>query len=252
MMLRTLCAFSAPQPAADAARISAPRRLSPGLIKVAIAALSLGWLSGCVPNTPDAASTPLTRYPFVTDSKVVTQAVVFQANTATLDEAEKIRVNTFLTHFLQSGDGVLEIRLPAAADERQAEARLQALRKHLFNKGAQPYEIRLRKVAGAKSDNGPIILSFESFAARPIECTERNAPTAYNPTNMQHPDYGCSLRAGIAAMISNPADINQPRDRQPSDAARRSRVIQNYRAGQPTESSRGENESSNSIRELGG
>jgi pilus assembly protein CpaD len=194
----------------------------------------------------------VTRYPFVTDSKVVTQAVVFQANTATLDEAEKIRINTFLTHFLQSGGGVLEIRLPAAANERQAEDRTQALQKHIFNKGARPYEIRLRKVAGAKSDNGPFILSFESFAARPIECPERNAPTAYNPTNRQHPDYGCSLRAGIAAMISNPADIRRPRDRQPSDAARRSRVIKNYRAGQPTESTQGENEASNSIRELGG
>ena len=88
--------------------------------------------------------------------------------------------------------------------------------------------------------------------ARTFNCDQRNMPTAANPSNMQHPDFGCSLRTGIAAMVSNPADLERPRTRQPSDGTRRARVIHNYRAGQPTESTRGANEQSNSIRELGG
>jgi pilus assembly protein CpaD len=194
----------------------------------------------------------MTRYPFTVDSRLVTQAVIFQTDAVTLDEAEKIRVNAFLAHFMQSGGGVLEIRSTAATDDGRADARLRALQKHVLKKGARPYEIRLRKVAGGKTDNGPIILSFESFTAKTFKCIRRNARTAANPTNRQHPDFGCSLRGGIAAMISNPADLERPRARQPSDATRRSTVIGNYRAGQPTESIRGTKEQTTSIRELGG
>ncbi len=244
-------AFSVPPKAGKGVRISAPRRFTPRLVKFAAAAICLAWLSGCAPNSPDMASDPMTRYPFTVDSELVTQPVVFQPQAVTLDAAEKDRLNAFLIHFFQSGGDVLEIRSTTAADDQRAEARLQALERHILNKGAQPHEIRLRKVAGAKTENGPIILSFESFTVRPIKCTRRNAPTAANPTNMQHPDFGCSLRAGIAAMVANPADLEQPRELQPGDAAWRSRVMQNYRAGQPTESVRGKKEQSNSIRGLG-
>ena len=251
MNIHTPFAFSPPPRAGEDVPASARRRFAPGFIKFTAAAICLGWLSGCAPNTPDAASNPMTRYPFAVDRKLVTQPVIFPSDAVTLDEAEKTRVIAFLTHFLQSGGGVLEIRLTAAADDQRADARLRALQMYVLKKGARPDEIRLRKVAGAKTDNGPVILSFEQFAARSFKCTRRNWPTAANPTNRQHPDFGCSLRANVAAMVSNPADMARPRASQPGDATRRGPVIQNYRLGQPTEAARGEKESSDSIRELG-
>jgi len=59
------------------------------------------------------------------------------------------------------------------------------------------------------------------------------------------------MRANIAAMVVNPADLERPQAEQPSDATRRGRVIKNYRAGEATEATRGEGESASSIRALG-
>jgi type IV pilus biogenesis protein CpaD/CtpE len=53
-------------------------------------------------------------------------------------------------------------------------------------------------------------------------------------------------------MVSNPADLQRAQARQPADAARRNRVIQNYRTGTTTEAEKGEGESAGSIRDLGG
>lgn len=246
-------AFSASPRWGIAVRKTGSTRLAPAkLAGFAAAALCLGLLAGCSSNTPDSAANPATRYPFVVDRSLVTQPVIFQAGAIALDEAEKGRLNAFLAHFLQSGGSVLEIRLTAAADDAQAEARLQALHKHVLARGAQPHEIRLHRVAINSSGDGPLILSFERFATASINCNQRNFPTAYNPTNMRHPDIGCALRSNVAAMIANPADLEGPRGRRPGDAMRRGRVIKNYRAGEPTEAARGENESSGSIRDLGG
>ena len=222
------------------------------LAKLAAAAVCLGWLAGCSPNTPDAAIDQRDRYPFTVESKLVTQAVVFESDAVSLDAAEKDRLDVFLAHFMQSGGGALEIRQTAVADDKQAEARLQALRKHILKKGARPHEIRVRRIVQGDTDDGPIILSFQQYTANPINCPLRNIRTTANPKNTRHPNYGCSLRSGIAAMVSNPADLEKPRRMQPGDGMRRSRVIRNYRAGEPTEAARGENESSGSIRDLGG
>ena len=245
-------ALPLPPQAAHDLRGSARGRHAPMLVKIAATALCLGMLAGCSGNPPEAAMDPKTRYPFAVDSKLIIQPAMFQAGSVELDNAEKARLKAVLIHFIRSGGGVLEIRQTGAMDDPQAEARLQALHKFALQSGAQPYEIRLRRVPGKADKNGPIILSFESFAARSFECTNRNAPTADNPTNMRHPDLGCSIRTGIAAMISNPADLQQPRDRRPGDGMRRTRVIRNYRAGEPTEATRGKNENSSSIRDLGG
>ncbi len=230
----------------------APERLTLGIAKFAAAALCLGWLAGCMPSSPEAAANTESRYPLTAESQLVTQPVVFEAGKAELDALEKARLEAFLRHFMQSGGGVLEIRQTADPYDPQAEARMQALYHHLLRRGAKRYEIRQRRIAGTSAEGGPIILSFEKFTAKTFKCGQRNAQISPNPTNMVHPDMGCSLRANMTAIISNPADLERPRVRQPGSGMRRSRVIQNHNAGQPTESTRGDSETASSIRDLGG
>ena len=231
---------------------AAPGQLALGIAKIAMAALCLGLLAGCMPNSPEAAANTESRYPLAAESQLVTQPVVFEAGQAELGKVDKSRLYVFLAYFLQSGGGALEIRQTADAYDPQAEARMQAVHRYLLLHGAQRHEIRLRRIAGASAEGGPIILSFEKFTATAYKCGQRNARISPNPTNTQHPDMGCSVRSNMAAMISNPAELERPRVRQPGSAARRARVIQNHHAGQPTESARGDGESASSIRDLGG
>ena len=47
---------------------AAPGQLALGIAKIAMAALCLGLLAGCMPNSPEAAANTESRYPLVAES----------------------------------------------------------------------------------------------------------------------------------------------------------------------------------------
>lgn len=220
--------------------------------RIAATVLCLAWLAACAPNTPEAIMDTDTKYPFLVDSRMVTQPVIFVPGQTAISKVDIKSLNVFVHHFFKSGGHKLDIRISSADDDAQGKARLETLRRHILRLGVRPGEITLHRIDGVIDRGGPMILSFESYSVRPIECTQRNVGTSPNPSNTKHPDHGCSLRAGIAAMIANPADLQSPRPEGPAFGARRGRVLRNYGEGQPTEGARGDNESSGSIRDLGG
>ena len=70
-------------------------------------------------------------------------------------------------------------------------------------------------------------------------------PADLGPT-LSHPDYsenkpyynfGCATQRNLAAMIDNPADLEQPRAETPPYTARRSAAFEKYRKGQSTTTS---------------
>ncbi len=220
--------------------------------KLAFAALLLCAAAGCSSNPPEAGNEPSARYPLKSDSRLVTHAVVFQAKDNAFGKRETGRLNAFLGHFFRNGGGKIEVRQAASSNMNQAKARLDHLRSHMLRQGVRGNEISVQQLEGSHDDDGPIILSFTSYTVKTFGCPNRNVATAHNPSNVQHPDMGCSIRSNIANMIANPADLEEPRAAQPADAMRRSRVLQSYRAGLATEAARGDNEAGGSIRALGG
>jgi pilus assembly protein CpaD len=60
---------------------------------------------------------------------------------------------------------------------------------------------------------------------------------SFNPTygeNVPYWNLGCANQRNLAAMVANPADLVQPRAETPEWTARRTTVLERYRAGQPT------------------
>ncbi len=47
-------------------------------------------------------------------------------------------------------------------------------------------------------------------------------------------NHGCSTQRNLAAMVDDPADLAQPRGETPAYTARRTTVLEKYRAGQAT------------------
>jgi pilus biogenesis lipoprotein CpaD len=54
--------------------------------------------------------------------------------------------------------------------------------------------------------------------------------------NKPFANFGCAHQQNIAAMVSDPEDFVDPRDEDPSDPMRRSKVIDKYRLGDTTSS----------------
>ena len=228
-------------------RPSPIRWLGPRLV---VAALGVSLLAACMPNPREAATAPETRYPFEVKSRLVSRPVVFDAGSAVLSMVEKRQLDALVLDFMRTGGGILEIR--AGAAKGLIDRRIEAVRRHLLFRGAERHEIRLKRVTEAATATGPLVVSYEKVALKAFNCTKVNVATADNPQNLQHPAFGCAYRSNIANMVSNPADLQRAQARQPADAARRNRVIQNYRTGTTTEAEKGEGESAGSIRDLGG
>jgi pilus assembly protein CpaD len=52
--------------------------------------------------------------------------------------------------------------------------------------------------------------------------------------NRPYHNFGCANQRNLAAMIDNPADLEQPRSESPVYTARRTAAFEKYRKGNPT------------------
>jgi pilus assembly protein CpaD len=85
-----------------------------------------------------------------------------------------------------------------------------------------------------------IRLSYPRIAAVAGPCglwPEDLGPSTLNSGYSQNKPYynfGCANQRNLAAMIDNPADLEQPRSETPAYTARRSAAFEKYRKGEPT------------------
>ncbi len=55
-----------------------------------------------------------------------------------------------------------------------------------------------------------------------------------NPQNLPTPGFGCAHQSNITLMVAAPEDLETPRPLSASDPFRTQRVLESYRAGEPT------------------
>jgi pilus assembly protein CpaD len=85
-----------------------------------------------------------------------------------------------------------------------------------------------------------IRLSYPRIAAVAGPCglwPEDLGPSLLNDRyseNKEYYNFGCASQRNLAAMIDNPADLEQPRSETPAYTARRTAGFEKYRTGEPT------------------
>jgi len=86
----------------------------------------------------------------------------------------------------------------------------------------------------------PIRLSYPKISAVAGPCglwPEDLGPSVMDPSYNQNKSYynfGCAYQRNLAAMIDNPADLEQPRSETPAYTARRAEAFEKYRKGETT------------------
>jgi pilus assembly protein CpaD len=99
-------------------------------------------------------------------------------------------------------------------------------------------------VAGSSYDASgeaaaPIIVSFARYEAQAPECAPLwEQDLAHQSNNQPWESFGCATVSNIAALVEDPADLLRPRDEDPRDGARRTTVMDAYRAGEQTHAER--------------
>jgi len=144
--------------------------------------------------------------------------------------------------WVHEGTGAIVADVPAETpNARAAASAYREVRSVLLASGVPSNGIVLRNYTPTDPQFFPAIrLSYPRIKATAGPCglwPEDLGPSVLNPEhsdNKPYYNFGCANQHNMAAMIDNPADLEQPRAETPVYTARRSEGFDKYRKGQST------------------
>jgi pilus assembly protein CpaD len=144
--------------------------------------------------------------------------------------------------WVREGTGGIIADVPVnTANARAASATYREIRSILAAGGVPSSAIMLRQYQPEDPRTFPTIkLSYPKISAVAGPCglwPEDLGPslqdTGYNE-NRQYHNFGCATQRNLAAMVDNPADLEQPRPETPAYTMRRNAAFEKYRKGVST------------------
>jgi pilus assembly protein CpaD len=144
--------------------------------------------------------------------------------------------------WVREGTGAVVADVPVdTPNARAAAATFQDIREVLAAGGVPARGIKLHSYRPEDPRTLPTIrLSYPKITAVAGPCglwPEDLGPSIMDPDyseNKSYHNFGCAMQRNLAAMIDNPADLEQPRPEIPPYTARRTIAFDKYRKGDPT------------------
>src|SRR3954452_9773774 len=144
--------------------------------------------------------------------------------------------------WVREGTGAIVADVPVdTPNARAAASSFQEIRALLAAGGVPPRGITLHHYHPDDPQTLPTIrLSYPRIAAVVGPCglwPEDLGPSSLNNRHSENKEYynfGCATQRNLAAMIDNPADLEQPRSESPPYTARRTAAFEKYRKGEPS------------------
>lgn len=159
-----------------------------------------------------------------------------------LSDAQRADVMGLARRWVHDGTGAITADVPIdTPNARAAASAFREIRSVLAAGGVPARGITLRQYR--PDDPGllpPIRLSYPRIAAIAGPCGQWPAdigPSIMDPSYRENRPYynlGCATQRNLAAMIDNPADLEQPRSETPPYTMRRSEAFEKYRKGEST------------------
>ena len=215
------------------------------------AGLGLAAITGCASSAPTKVpeaylqGTALDRNPIGVEKRTEFLEVVIDPNSSELSLAEKARIADFVAAYRDHGHGALIMSLPASsANPQLAVAAVAEARAIAYEKGVQYDEIAGTNHGTGSAVAEPMILAFQSYEAIAPDCPSlAEVDFADIRSNNELPTLGCAVRSNLAAMIADPADLLGTRPLGAGDPVRRGIILEKFRQGEATASTRSNNES---------
>lgn len=178
------------------------------------------------------------QYPITVEPQVATLAVQVDSGMHSLARGEDDRVATFAARWKARGQGLINVAAPTGPS---SDARALAhLRKVLAANGVDSKAVQFTTYEPANGDQqAPISISFVAYTASAPECGgDWSTNLGYEPRNTPISSFGCATQHNMAAIVADPRDLVEPRPSEPSDAARRTDVLNKYQQGVLTRTQR--------------
>lgn len=216
-----------------------PRRLRAAVL-IGLATLAV---AGCQTDRIVTGTVPADyrdRHPIQVNEGARSVQMFVGSGRSGLTAEQRALVGGFASQWRRHGTGPMTIELPSnVANEVSSGRTVRELRSLLTASGVPARAIQIQAYqADAPSNVAPIRLTFAAISATVASrCHTGQDNLGTSPNNQGAQNYsmrnfGCATQHNLAAQVSNPEDLVQPRAEQPSYAARRKTVLEKYRQGQ--------------------
>lgn len=215
----------------------------PGSARLLLCLLAAGGLGAC-DKTEAVRYAPrdLTveqRYPIVLAEEPVVMELPVVPGSARLTTGQRAEIAGFLRAYRAGASGPLVIRTPSGTrNEAAALSTVEEIRRIVAEVDISQSAIKFRPYSGSRGRGiyPPVILAYKGVKAVTAECGDWSENVAANYGNNQYPNYGCSAQRNLAAMASNPQDLDRARALDPASTERRQTVRDRYIKGESTPS----------------
>jgi len=210
----------------------------------ALAALSLAACANPV-NGPEDGMTVEQRFPITVEPHMEMVRLTFNAARGGLDQESAADLERFARDYLDNGSGALAV----SGSRRNPDApRIVADR--LLTLGVPGDRILLGNPDNADSGDD-IRVSFIRYEAHAQACGDWSVNLSSTSANQVSPNFGCATQHNLAAMVADPRDLVSPKPLGPNDAQRRLTVLEKFRKGETTVTTKTAAQSG-SISQVGG
>lgn len=196
-----------------------------------VAAIGAVLLAGSCASPEDShwtSSDGAVNNPITVAPQFASIRVNFSAPQAGLLPDDSARFEAFVADYLSRGSGSISVSAPQNGDSTAA---LSYFGGRLFAMGVPKSKILVGTHAG---NNAGVELKFIAYTAQTNPCGTWDRNLAFTYSNRTPENFGCAVQQNIAAQVADPRDLIEMRPTDPSDAARRATVIDNYEKGRVT------------------
>jgi len=236
----------------------------------AIAALTVraAFIGGCaifvcacntdnqVAAVPDAPTDYRLRHPITIGEADHTLEVFVGTSRGELNATQRAEVTEFAQTWRREATGGVAVDLPVGTNNEHAAAEaMRAIRSILMASGVPANGIIVRGYHPPAINLATIRITYLRIAAQAGPCGlwPQDIGPSFNRNYFENQppwNAGCATQRNLAAMVTNPADLVQPRAETPAYEKRRTTVIEKYRGGTDT-STQGAQNSTAKISDLG-
>ncbi len=208
----------------------------------ALATLALGACAYPI-SGPEDAMTVEQRFPITVEPHMEMVRLPFNAARGGLDQAGGADLERFARDYLDNGSGSLAI-----AGSRNPDAP-RTIADRLVALGVPRDRIMIGNPDNLDSGDD-VRLSYIRYQAHAEACGDWSVNLASTSANKVSPNFGCATQHNLAAMVADPRDLVSPKPLESNDAQRRLTVLEKYRKGETTVSTKAA-EQSGTISQVG-
>ena len=203
-----------------------------------LASLSLLALGACATDDKKVAAdpppiTPSERYAIQVNPDPMELKLGVHDSGISARQADALR--DFVGRWMQTDRAPITIKAPEHGPAQAAVYRTAtAARDFMIGQGVDPAQVRIVGYEAGDAADAPVVVGFVRYQAHGPQCGNSWEDLSTDYKNTGYREFGCSVTANIAAQIAEPADLLHPRDSDAPDAQRREVVLDKYRQGATT------------------